>query len=412
MADSPEKRSNGWRVRWRFRGQWKVERHYLIEEFEADAWAAKRYIDALNNAISMLDPRIVQRRYLLGDLAPIEPAPRSFLAAASAYRRTKSWSDNTARRWQHTLSNHYEDWADKPVHLLTDDHLNDKWHDLGLKTWRPTPTSSPRPYTENSKIAIMEIGLQVLTFAHAKGMLNGGPNPAKSPHLAFGRTMKRSATRMPFRVDEFSAILTEIEENSPARGRFAVTETQHADMAATMAALGVRIGEVTALAVEDVDEVEKVVYVGHKIERGMAGERSNGTKSGEHVVRPVGVDDDFLKFIQPYLTGRAGKAPLFPGVRDGKFQHPDEWRSRIWTPAAKMAVEKGLVRPNIDHVPHATRYSMGAWMRRHVPVRTVGERFGHKDDRTTLIYLPPDLDLQRDAMTAGVPKSIYRRGPH
>lgn len=408
MADSPEKRSNGWRVRWRYRNEWKVERHYLIEEFEADAWLAKRYLDAMNNAVSMHDPRITQRRYLRGDVAPVEAAPHSFLEVAQAYERTKTWSEGRTRSFRTTLKNHYHDWADFPIEQLKDDHLNDKWHALSKATYQPSPRMAPRPYKRNSMIAIMEVALQVLTYAHRKGMLGNRPNPAQSPDLAFNRTMTKPPNRLPLQGAEIAGLLRLADENTTAKGFYAVRPSQHADTIRTMVSLGLRIGEVLSLAVQDIDFVEKIVYVGHTIARGMAGARRKGTKKGEHVPpRPLGVSDKFLAFIKPYTEGRPGAAPLFPGVMLGKFQHPDEWRSTIWTPLAELAVEKGILRDFIDRVPHITRYTAIKHMKPHAATRDLADFHGHGEKILQRTYMVEDLEAQREAHTRAVPDFVY-----
>lgn len=406
MAGKPTKHGRKWVVRWWYRNvRWS-----LGEEFEDDAWLLSNYLTALGDALLPEDPRLTEKRYLRGDVFESKPAPRSFLEAAQQYANTKTWADARDRNFKTTLRNHYADWADFPVELLTDDHLNEKWKALGEKTWQASPKSEPKPYTRNSKINIMEVGLQVLTFAHARGMMGDKPNPAKSPYLSFNRTMTRPATRFPFRQAEFEAILDRLEETCPTAGRFAVTEHQNRDIAATMACLGVRIGEVLALAISDVDLEEMTVYVSHIKERGDGGGRRRGHKSGEHKPpRPIGVDADFCEFILPYIEGRPSDAPLFPGVMLGKFQHPDEWRSTIWTPTVKALQAEGLIRPHIDTVPHVMRYLMTAWFKKVTQGRIVSDRLGHSSEKTTNIYFHEDLDAQRDAMTAGVPKSVYGR---
>jgi integrase len=405
MAGAPRLHGKKWEVRWSFQGRKWTHR----EEFENDAKLAREYISALGDRILPDDPRLVTRAFLRGQTAPIRAADKSFLDVAQAYARTKTWSASRARSYANTIRNHYADWADLPVERITDDLLNEKYHALRAATWQSSPKSAPKPYARNTIINIMDQALQVLTFAHFRGLLGDVPNPAKSPYLAFNRTMTRPPNRVPFRASEFRAILDLVREHCPAVGRRAVRETQHADTIAVMVALGVRIGEVLALAVKDVDLIAKVVWVGHTIERGMAGDRRKGTKSGEHLPpRPVAVDDDFCDFIGPIVEGRPGDAPLFPGVRDGKFQHPDEWRSTIWTPMVKMAMANGDVRDDIDHVPHVTRYSMVAFMRRHARTRDIADRVGHESEKTTTHYFAneEDLEAQREAMK-GLPKGIY-----
>lgn len=407
MAGAPRLHGKRYEVRWSFQGRKWTHR----EEFENDAKLASEYITALGDRILPDDPRLVTRAFLRGQTAPIKAADRSFLDVAQAYAKTKTWSANRTRSFNNVIRVHYADWADFPVERITDDLLNDKYHALRVATWRASPKSAPKPYARNTIINIMDQALQILTFAHYRGLLGDVTNPAKSPYLAFNRTMTRPPNRVKFRDAETLAILDRAQELCLTRGPRAVRETQHADTMTVMFALGLRIGEVLALAVRDIDLVERVVWVGHTIERGMAGDRRQGTKSGEHLPpRPVGIDDDFCDFIAPIVEGRPGDAPLFPGVRDGKFQHPDEWRSTVWTPTLKSAVADGLIRDHIDHVPHVVRYNMTAWMRKGGQTRDVSDRLGHSTEKTTIIYQPEhDLDAQRESMDKNVPKGIYSR---
>src|SRR4051794_2807501 len=106
MAGAPQRVGKKWVVRWWFQGT----RRSRGSELGADARRLADYSPAPGHRILPDDPRLTERAYLTGKLAPIVATARSFLDVAHAYERTKTWSKSRTRTWHNTLRNHSADW--------------------------------------------------------------------------------------------------------------------------------------------------------------------------------------------------------------------------------------------------------------------------------------------------------------
>lgn len=395
MASKPTRNGNQWRTRWRFKGEW----HWISENYEADCKLAQRYVTSLGNKISMDDPRITEKAYLHGEEAVLVKAKvgRTFAAVAEAYMNTKSWGPDRNRSFRGTLKLHYKDWARWPVDEITTDHLNAKWREKSNSGWY-TPKGEFRPYKRNGVIAILEIGLQVMSYAYDMGMLNGA-DPGKSRYLAFNRTMRRPGKRKAFTPEEFAYIRALAH---PDDSQVKTTFRDYA-MVTTMGVCGLRISELCGLNVEDLDVVEKMLTIQARFIRGLG--RVEGRKEADEDDEPhlVGVNDSYIEFMAPLWTDRPGDAPMFPGVRLGRHLQPTRWRETIWTPLLRTAVSLGLVRDNIEIVPHVLRHSSTTWFGDHLPLHLLQDRLDHKTDKATRHYKHRSLAPERAAMDVVFP---------
>lgn len=371
MATRPDLRSNGWRVRWTYRGR----RHQLIEQYQHDAMMAYRFIDDLGDRIDPADPLLVSRAYLYGGVIPDHLDPDkgviTFAMAADAYVATKNWQENTEAQFKGRLKNYYADWGSWDVGQFTDNHLNAKFKSFLAKGLK-----------ESTAITYIEPALQILTFAHDRGWLK--VNPAKSRYLAFTRTVPPSDSRDALTSEEYEAIL--------ALAPDLVTY----DIILTLGQCGLRIGEVFALRCEDIDLVGQTMTVRatmHKCKRQPWAKGARRRKP-----RIIALNAAFCAVLENYVKGRPAQAPVFPGPRAGGHQSPDNWRDRVWNPMRDEAAAKKLVRPRIDLVPHILRHSMATWYAEHVPLRLVGERLGHQSEKTTQVYVHRNLRGERNLM--------------
>lgn len=371
MASKPEKVSNGYRTRWYHGGQ----RQGFTTLYEADCWLAKRFIDSMGNAIPQDDPLLMEGAYLtagaLPDGAMKRVAVRTFAMAMESYLATKSWAPTTLKKFTQRYETHYQSWSDVDISTFTHEHLNHKYRQLvalGLKY--------------NTVVNYLEPALQVFSYAYDMGWL--AVNPVRSRHLAFSRTMERSETRDALTYEELRAVL----ELSPDLATY--------DIINTMAQCGLRIGEVCALAVEDVDLVKQIITVRATMVKSTRQLWSKGNR--RRPPRIIAINEAFALVLAGYVHDQPGSAPLFPSRVEKKFRNPDRWRERVWTPMRHEAEEKRLVRHGVDLVPHILRHSMATFYSEHIPIRLVGQRLGHSTEKTTNGYVHRNLVLERDVM--------------
>jgi len=377
MASSPEKVSNGWRTRWYYKG--KKQSHTTLHE--GDCKLAQAYIESLGDHISKDDPLLRERVYLrAGDLSPAAKKRigiRTFAMVAESYMNTKDWAPTTLKKFKSRLATHYVVWNDFDIAEFTHEHLNAKFREL---------TALGLMY--NTVISYLEPALQIFSYAYDMKWLE--VNPTHSRRLAFTRTMERSETRVALTHEELQALL----ELAPDLITY--------DIVNTMAQCGLRIGEVLALAVEDVDLVERTMTVRATMVKSTRQPWSKGNR--RRPPRIIAINDEFCLVLAGYLfdatTGevRSGREPLFPSRVMKTFRNPDRWRERVWTPMRHEAEEKKLVRPGVDLVPHILRHSMATFYSQHIPIRLVGQRLGHKTEKTTNGYVHRDFTLERDVM--------------
>ena len=377
MAGKPEKTPNGWRVRWYY----KHKRECITLDGEADALLARAYIESFGNQIGSDDPLILGKAYLTAGVVADHNAEvagvRTFRVVAKSYMATKNWAPKTVSKFEQALTNHYADWMPFDIVRFTNEHLNQKHRELEAKG-----------YKHNTVIHYLEPALQIFSYAFDMGWLE--VNPVRSRHLTFKRVMLRSETRLALTNEELKALLS----IAPDLATY--------DIILTMAQCGLRIGEVCALAVEDIDLAERKMTVRATM---VKSKRQLWTKGNR--LRPpriVALNDAFCAVLAGYIhdvkTGqpRPGGEPLFPSRVQKRFRQADNWRERVWSKLREEAVEKKLIRANVDLVPHVLRHSMATWYAQHIPLRLVGKRLGHASEKTTDGYVDRDLTLERDVM--------------
>jgi integrase len=206
----------------------------------------------------------------------------------------------------------------------------------------------------------------------------------RSRYLMFTRTCPPGENRVALTSEEYEAIL--------ALAPNLVTY----DIILTMGQCGLRIGEVFALNVEDVDLDAQVMTVRATMNKCRRQLWAKGARRRKP--RIVALNSAFCSVLRYYVEGKPPKAPLFPGPRAGNHQSPDNWRDRVWNEMRDEAAEKKLVRPHVELVPHVLRHSMATWYAAHVPVRLVGDRLGHTTEKVTNGYISRDLVLEREVM--------------
>jgi len=131
-------------------------------------------------------------------------------------------------------------------------------------------------------------------------------------------------------------------------------------------ATGVRVSELCAINVEDIDFEEQTIRV-----------KGKGDK-----IRTVFIDEETLEEINRFI-GNAIEGPLFPG-QQGNHISP-----RTVQHLFKQYAPSGIT-------PHKIRHSYASELyRRSKNLRVVQENLGHSSIKTTEIYLHTDIDERK-----------------
>jgi site-specific recombinase XerD len=153
----------------------------------------------------------------------------------------------------------------------------------------------------------------------------------------------------------------------------------------TIYATGLRVSELCALKIEDIDFDEQTIRV--------------LGKSGK--IRTVFVDTETLSEIESFVQGRV-QGPVFPGSK-GKAISP-----RTVQLIFREHAPEGIT-------PHKIRHSYASELyRRSRNLRVVQENLGHTSIRTTEIYLHTDLEERKRVYQEFFPLTGEKEGdkPH
>lgn len=197
-----------------------------------------------------------------------------------------------------------------------------------------------------------QIAGAVLSDAVRRGLI------ARSPHRG---------VRLPALPDEEMMFLEsdQLHEVADALG-------EHRGMAMLGGFGGLRLGEVIALTVDDVDTSERAVRV-----RKTATELSSGVEVGPPKTRKAVRTVALPGFVLDALPSPPGKGYLFTDSGGGPIRARN-WRRRVWVPAVAAAGFEGLRFHDLRHSHVALLIAMGT------DPKTIAERLGHKSVRTVL----------------------------
>jgi integrase len=162
-----------------------------------------------------------------------------------------------------------------------------------------------------------------------------------------------------------------------------------------LAGTGMRLGEMMALTVGDIDLVSRppVVRI-TKAQRYTAGRGfETGPTKTRRSRRTIALDETALEALRPHLA-RPADAPLVVQP-NGRTVYPTNLYARIWRPAVKRAQGKGLTKnPRI----HDLRHTHASWLiAQGLPLPVIQSRLGHEKVTTTVDtygHLLPDLHVQ------------------
>jgi integrase len=185
-------------------------------------------------------------------------------------------------------------------------------------------------------------------------------------------------------------------------------------MADAGAGLGLRIGEATALAVDDVDWLRRVVHVRRQVQR-IGGRLVFGPPKGGKE-RTVPLPDSVALALSAHIAayppapvtlpwkapgGRAETARLLFTMRSGRVIEQNSWNATVWHRALKAAG----VTPGRDTGFHQLRHHYASTLlAAGVDVKALAEALGHHDAGFTLrVYahvMPSAADRIRQAVDA------------
>jgi integrase len=162
-----------------------------------------------------------------------------------------------------------------------------------------------------------------------------------------------------------------------------------------LAGTGLRLGELMALTVGDVDLVSRppVVRI-TKAQRYTAGKGFEvGPTKTRRSRRTISLDETAIDALRPRLSRRADE-PLVVQP-NGRPMYPTNLYARIWRPAVDRARAKGLTKnPRI----HDLRHTHASWLiAQGLPLPVIQSRLGHEQISTTIDrygHLLPDLHVQ------------------
>jgi len=158
---------------------------------------------------------------------------------------------------------------------------------------------------------------------------------------------------------------------------------------------GLRVSEVTALRVEDIDPENGFIYVRHG-----KGNKDRTVTAPKNTLIAI---DDFKRSFLPYDPFQNGKDYLFSGRQNG---HLSSWEvSYILDQIAEIAhmqehrpPEPGKIRHRKKITPHLLRHSHASWMLDlNMPISDVQDQLGHASIATTGIYLKKRPNHRRES---------------
>ena len=173
----------------------------------------------------------------------------------------------------------------------------------------------------------------------------------------------------------------------------------------TLAYTGLRINELFALKVEDVDIAERRLHVVRTWTRKGGRQIEGSPKSG--ITRRVPIPAFLIPLLERQMKGHAPDAWLFRNSEGGHIADPN-WRDRVW----KQAVAgSGLDVPGL--VIHSLRHTYASLsIQAGCSVKTLQSAMGHKDATETLnIYAdlwPESLDAVASALDSARSEALKK----
>ena len=150
----------------------------------------------------------------------------------------------------------------------------------------------------------------------------------------------------------------------------AVQNIKHACILKTIYACGLRVSEVVALRVEDIDGERKVIHV----------KQTKGRKD-----RLIPLPEALLRDLRAYYKAYRPKTFLFEGQAKKGVTEPRPYTATSVRALLKRACDRAGIRKKVT--PHTLRHSYATHLYEHgVNLRSIQELLGHSSSKTTEIY--------------------------
>ena len=178
-------------------------------------------------------------------------------------------------------------------------------------------------------------------------------------------------------------------------GKALLPSGNHKDVGILLSANGgLRLGEVCALRVSDIDFQNATVSIERAVQRVRQDEKTQlivQTPKSENSVRIVPLPDDMMAYLKKAVSGLPQDAYILTGRKD-KPMEPRTYQYYFESVLHRCGVRKRSYH-TLRHT-YATRC-----IENGIDVKSVSEMLGHADVTTTLrLYVHPSLDSKRQAI--------------
>ena len=244
-----------------------------------------------------------------------------------------------------------------------------------------------------------------LTQKQKRGRLHGGGLSAKSVH-DIGALIKAAlrAAEYHFPCDALNAKLPKAKQRKiepfsswelAQIGKALLPSANYKDVGILLSATGgLRLGEVCALRVSDIDFKGGTVSIVREVLRIKIGTKTQlvvQTPKSDASIRTVPLPDDVLAYLEKAISGLPENAYVLTGRAD-KPMEPRTYQYYFASVLRRCGLKKRCY--------HTLRHSYATQcIEKGVDVKSLSEMLGHADITTTLrLYVHPSMDSKRQAV--------------
>ena len=211
-------------------------------------------------------------------------------------------------------------------------------------------------------------------YCHKRGLIK------ERKFEVVGKITVEAKPHYPLEIEELIEILNSCQELFP----------KHYVMIYTGIATGMRLGELSALTVEDIHFETDNHYV-HVCKQFTKGKLVNHTKTKD--IRDVAIFDDLAEELKNHIADLPkGSKLLFPN-EVGNYQNPSNLRNRKWKP---LLAYVGITKRVRIHDMRSTYINLS--LSNDLGVKFAQKQAGHKKSQTTLdIYARCNNDMNKKA---------------
>jgi len=374
-----------WQIKWEFDdGTGKRWHQFRVENDGApgaltEAKTAKRYVQGFTkngrkNQIADHDPRITGRAWRNGVTPESMASIPKQITLAEVVNLYHSQPDHplvpgTIENQRGSVRRVLGAWLDRPVRELTATALSDAHIALAA---RVSPRTG-RPLAKSGLAAEWKAVFPILRFAFEEEYLTENI----VAQIRFRRRIKVKDRR-----PEAQEGLTQHQLGL----LLAVAPTVVCRLAILIGAdCGLRIGEILALRVKDIDWTTNLLWVrGHVVATNWV----EGTKAGKDVIRWVPLSEQLIDELRAWTVGKDDEDYLFPSRRPGHLMTKAVFYRRHWRPMVALARESKDIRASDKVlVTHTLRHTFGTTWALEVEQITLMHLMGHQNTNTTKRYV-------------------------